>query len=187
MKWLGIVTALALALFVGYGIYAQLNKPSVKLRRLPCQQEVTCFERSYAPDQLQEAVTLLQQRAYRISVSAQPSVYMKSRLFESVDTADIERVIAEAIERRIPQHEGTPAAAEEPLLIQCLIYENDKKDPGKKSKKAFLFEGYLLFSLSLGEKILYKFQIDFMEPKGADIPKRIDCLVQSILTQHKEH
>lgn len=36
----------------------------------------------------------------------------------------------------------------EKLLISYFIYENDKKDEGKKNKDAFLYAGYLVLSLN---------------------------------------
>ena len=183
MKYLSIAAALLVAIAIGIGIYGELNKGSAKAVRLPCQNAVTTFEARYGdPAALQEALALLERRAYRVVSSFQKSQYMESRLFEYVDMERTTQQIIAALEAQLPPAPADAAANGRALVIDYLIYENDKKDPRKKTKKSKLYEGYLLFALKLDGKTLYKFQIDFMGPEGSDIPERIACAVRSITT-----
>lgn len=186
MRWFGIAAAAAVALFIAYGVYGQMTKPPMKPQRIPCQKEVTCFERLYGtPEALSRVVDLLARRHYGIETTTQPSVYMKPRLFDTLDPAEAEAEARRAIERLIPR-KAASAGAKAPLRVKFLIYENDKKDPGKKSKKAFLYEGYVVFSFLLEGKTVYKVQVDFMEPEGRDVNRRIDCAVRSLVSLEKE-
>jgi hypothetical protein len=183
MKYLSIGAVLLVVIAIGYGIYGELNKGSAKSSRLPCHKATTTFEHRYGDSAaLQEALVLLEQRAYTIVASVQKSHYMESRLFDAVDVEQTTQQVKAALEAQLPPAPAEAAPAEKKVVIDYLIYENDKKDPRKKTKKSKLYEGYLLFALKLDGKTLYKFQVDFMGPKGGDIRERIECAVRSIIT-----
>lgn len=186
MKRFGIALAIALAALIGWGIYGELTKPPMKPQRLPCQKEVSCFERAYTDQAARDRVIdLLAQRAYRIETSTRPSVYMPSRLFDTLDPVATEAMVRAAIARHLPLREKNGGDTET-VVIDYLIYENDMQDPGKKSKKAFLYQGYVVLGFKYAGTIVYKVQIDFMEPMGKDIERRIDCAIQSFITFDKE-
>jgi hypothetical protein len=66
------------------------------------------------------------------------------------------------------------------------IYENDKNDPGKKTKKSKLYAGYIVFEVkNKNNKTIYKVQIDFMDKHGADIVGSINCTIESFMTYNK--
>lgn len=182
LKYLPNALLVLVALAIVYGVYSKFSTPSPRASRLDCQEEVACFERRMAePATIQQAQTLLKSGAYRIASSIQPAKYMTSRLFGYVDTNTTDRALETAI-ARIAATEERAAETNATLLLDYLIYENDKEDPGKKNKKAKLYEGYLNFAFKLEGETLYKFQIDFMDPQGRDIPKRFECAVRSFMT-----
>ncbi len=66
--------------------------------------------------------------------------------------------------------------------LHILVYENDKLDPKKKTKKAKLYQGYLDFNFKLDNKIVYKIQLDFYAHDGSDIKEIISCAKKSVLS-----
>jgi len=68
------------------------------------------------------------------------------------------------------------------IFVDIMIYENDKKDPGKKTARSKLYAGYIEATFKVNKQITYKIQTDFMNLKGKDIPQRITCLVNSVMT-----
>lgn len=178
-----IIGAFILLLGVGYGLFLQQQKPkSAASTRIPCQKEAVCFERTYRIENLKTVLALLKARRYAVNSRIKKSEYMVSELFEHVDKAEVDRMVAQTIETRVPKAEAPEPAEGHKLLIDYLIYENDKFDPGKKTDKSKLYEGYLVFDFKLDGKTAYKLQIDFMDKKGADIPERIACTIRSILS-----
>lgn len=180
-----LVTLFVVLLGAGYWLFVQDQKPkSCAVKRIPCQQDVVCFERTYRMAELQRVIDLLKSRRYTVVSRAQKSEYMASRLFEYVNKEQVDAMVAAAIESQVPKQpvEGT----DDTLVVDYLIYENDKLHPGKKTPKSKLYEGYLAFSFKLAGKTVYKFQIDFMDEKGADIPERVKCAIASLLSLETE-
>lgn len=170
-----------LVLGAGFWLFMQEQKPkSASSKRIPCQQDVVCFERTYRISELQKVIDLLTARRYTLTSRIQKSEYMESRLFEYVKKEQVDGIVAAAIEAQVPKSSGREPG--EDLVIDYLIYENDKLHPGKKTDKSKHYEGYLAFSFKLEGKTVYKFQIDFMDEKGADIPKRVACAIDSLLS-----
>jgi hypothetical protein len=179
-RLISLLILFALLLGTGFWFFYQEQKPkSCAIKRLPCQQQVVCFERTYHMENLQKAIDLLKARRYTLVSHIQKAEYMESALFGHVDKAAVDAMVTAAIDAQVP-HGDTPSG--ETLLIDYLIYENDKLHPGKKTDKSKLYEGYLAFSFKLDGKTVYKFQIDFMDEKGADIPDRVACAVRSLLS-----
>ncbi len=174
-KSITLLIGLLVLTFGAIGIYQELTKPSITALRLTCHKETTTFERPYGTKaEIQTAQRLLQEGAYSITASAQPSKYMKSRLFESVSLAQTDTILRNLL--------APPKTSENNVSINYAIYENDKMDPGKKSPKSKLFEGYVTFEYRLEKKLIYKVQIDFMDPQGKDISRRIECAVASFMS-----
>ena len=68
---------------------------------------------------------------------------------------------------------------EQPYRLMLIIYD-DPNDPNKKTEKSKLYAGYLVFSFKLKNTLIYKIQIDFIDKKGADISKVLDCAIKSL-------
>lgn len=180
-RLIGFLVLFLLLLGGGYWLFMEEQKPkSASSKRIPCQQDVVCFERTYRMSELQKVIDLLHARRYRLASRIQKSEYMESRLFEYVNKEQVDGMVAAAIEARVPKSSGVEP--DETLVIDYLIYENDKLHPGKKTDKSKVYEGYLAFSFKLEGKTVYKFQIDFMDAKGADIPERVACAIDSLLS-----
>jgi len=178
-----IAAAFILLLGAGYGLFVQQQKPkSGASKRIPCQKEAVCFERTYHIGNLKTVVALLEARRYTLNSRIKKSEYMPSRLFEHVDKAQVDRMVREAIETQVSKAEASEEVLGHELTIDYMIYENDKLDPGKKTDKSKLYEGYLVFDFKLDGKTAYKFQIDFMDKNGADIPKRVACAIRSLIS-----
>lgn len=174
MKRVVFYALIALFLLATFNsLYKYLNKPTAKSTRLACHQGVVVFEKVYLPDQLSILKNQLKSGEFTLDFSVQKAVYMESKLFDFVSADQVKKSIEEIFDHKKDS---------EKLLIKALLYENDLKDAGKKSKEAFLYAGYLVFGFVYENKLVYKVQIDFMDKKGADIDKTISCAKESLLS-----
>ncbi|RLA69117.1 MAG: hypothetical protein DRG24_08995 [Epsilonproteobacteria bacterium] len=178
MKYLLYPLALIGLIFFAEGIYSQINKKGAKSARLPCHNKAVVFERLYAPELLASSKEALLSGHYVLSSSVKKATFMKSKLFEYVNLKEVDTMVTEAIATK--QH--LKNVSDEKLYITYYIYENDKKDPGKKTPKSKLYAGYLHFTFEMNGKKIYINQSDFMDLQGKDISKSVQCVIESFLT-----
>ncbi|MGM0623825.1 MAG: hypothetical protein ACQESH_07390 [Campylobacterota bacterium] len=162
---------------VSVEMYNQLNPTKAKSQRLACHEGVTVFERINNEGKitaLQEAI-----KAGNITVEPriQKSEYMQSQLFTHITQEQIEKKIYDRF-----VEEKTDASSEHDVVIDLLVYENDKEDPKKKNEAAKKYAGYIHLKYLLDESVVYRFQIDFMDMQARDLDDRIDCAVQSVMS-----
>lgn len=157
---------------IGFSAFKQINK-SAKASRIDCQKEVVVFEKIYKPQQIELLKKSIFNHDAKIVLKIEKSKYMKSKLFEFVDINETEKYIEKAFGLNNNQDTNN-------ILINVLLYENDKLDPGKKNDEAKKYAGYLVFDFYTKNELTYKIQIDFMDFQGKDIQKRIDCVQQSV-------
>jgi hypothetical protein len=158
-------------------IYQQLNPKKAKSSRLQCHENVTVFERIYHKDLVQKVQNAVKAGNITVNTRIEKSQYMTTQLFEHISQ--------EQIEQKILTHfasKKTMPSSDDNVVIDILIYENDKKDPKKKNADAKKYAGYLTFEYKIDAKVVYRFQIDFMDMQARDIDDRIDCAVQSVMS-----
>jgi hypothetical protein len=174
-KYIYIVLIIFFIGAIGKSIYDQLNKKSPKATRLECQKYSTVFERVLKPKLLKEFQLNFKNGEVNVNIEIEKAKYMKSKLFEYLD--------ANAVKNDFIKIAGLNDQGKNyPSSIDILIYENDKKDPGKKTPKSKLYAGYLIFSVKVNNSLVYKVQIDFLDEKGEDTQKVLQCAVKSIQT-----
>lgn len=166
----------AFILFLTYGVLNQ-KKDDPKAKRVACQKSVTTFEKIYKKD-IQKAKELLKSSNYNIESYIEYSQNMKSNLKNSFSNKDSDKILVDVLK----SFETEEKQQNEKLLISYFIYENDKKDEGKKNKDAFLYAGYLVFEFKLKDELLYKIQIDYTNIDTSDIKSRMSCVTESFLT-----
>jgi len=168
----------AFVAFIGYGIYAEATKKAPqKQYRLACHQEQTTFEKLYHTEKYDSLLRAIKAGNISFDVKGIKSVHMPSQLFEFVNIEDF----TTNLKQRFALLENN-SSSKEYVNIVVEIYENDKHDPNKKSPKATLFAGYILFNYQMNNQNIYQIQIDFLDDKGTDIPKRIECAITSLIT-----
>ena len=169
-------------LAIGNEIYKQIViKPvSGKSERLNCHTKYTTFEKVVNQKSIKNLLQTLKSDDYKIVVWADKAKYMTSVMFEDVDIKVIEKDIKEKI--KLYNLKNIDAKKTNNVLIDVMVYENDKKDPSKKTKKSKLYAGYLAVTVKIDKKVVYKIQTDFMDLKGKDISNRISCIVNSIMS-----
>ncbi|MEA1918643.1 MAG: hypothetical protein U9N52_02280 [Campylobacterota bacterium] len=177
MKYFYSVLVLVLMYGIGSGIYDQMNKEKPRLSRLDCQKEMIVYEKVYDAEALERAKIALKEGLLSIDSSIQKSKYMKSKLFEYVDINEVDVLLKEAVAKHHTQSDSDKA-----LHVSYYIYENDKKDPGKKSPKSKLYAGYIHMTFSVDGIKAYVTQVDFMDMQGKDIEKRIACALATFLS-----
>lgn len=180
-KYIWIFIGICFVWLIGSSIYNQIQKEnkSARATRIDCQKKATAFERVYVKDELQVIQDKLKKGNYSLSSSVQKAVYAKSKLFDFVALADMDKVVLETLDSYIIQK----SLSEEKLNVSYYIYENDVEDPGKKTKKSKIYAGYVVFRFSNSKKnLIYQIQIDFMDKKGADLPQSIKCAIKSFIT-----
>ncbi len=178
MKYLLYTLGLVGLFFFAEGIYSQVNKKGAKSTRLSCHKDAVVFERVYESALLASSKEALVSGNYAVASSVKKAVYMQSRLFEHVNLEEVDTMVTEAITTQ--QH--LKSVSDDTLNITYYIYENDKKDPGKKTAKSKRYAGYLHFTFEMNGKKIYINQTDFMDLQGKDISKSIQCIIKSFLT-----
>lgn len=168
----------SLVLLITFGVQRS-NGSSAKSTRLACHTQSVVFEKVYEPALLKNVREALANHNYTMSSSIEKAQYMKSQLFEYVDINTVDQIVINEIEAyRTDEKKKT-----ETVKLNYFIYENDKNDPGKKTKKSKLYAGYLKFEIVYGGKRVYAIQIDFMDMQGEDIPQRVNCTIKSIMKE----
>lgn len=182
-----IITFFVLVIFglIGNSVYIQMTKDKVpgKAKRLDCHKTTTAFERGYGIEDIQDAKELLLSGNYKIVSGIDQATYMKSSLFDFIDMEKLDKTLAFFLLQKVQKERKVS----ELLNIEYKVYENDKEDPKKKSDNCKLFRGYVVMKFkNQNNKVVYQVQIDFMDQEGKDIPKTLECAVESFLTYNKE-
>lgn len=167
-----------LVLFVyvaGTSIYESMTKVDPKSSRLACQKEVTTFETFRKPEMIAEAIKTLKNGNYKLESEIRFSKYMKSQLGNYLSVEDVDKMIEEviAVDKK---------SSDNGLVIDYFVYENDKEDPGKKTKKSKLYAGYVYLNFKMGKTSVYDVQIDYKDLQAKDLKKRIECAIKSFLS-----
>ena len=150
-----------------------------KLDRLPCHKKITCFERAYDIDKISEAKKLLLNGNYKINSDMDKSQFMKSTLFDFIDLKTTDKYFYNSIDTK----SGKTRSYNNGTIVDYTVFENDIKDPKKKSDNCKLYRGYVVLKIkNSNNKLLYQDQIDFMDYEGKDIFKTLDCSLESFLT-----
>lgn len=164
------VTIVIFLLFTSNAIIHHLNPKSAKSKRLACHQQSTTFERLYAPREIKELKEHLAKGDFKFKIHIAKSHYMSTRIDSYMSLAQFENILSQIMGK----------ANGEKVLIDVLLYENDKDDPKKKTDKAKLYEGYVQVSYYMDQKRIYTVQIDYMDREGKDISKRLECAKRSL-------
>lgn len=171
-----ILFVVLLIVLIGNSIYKEVNKKSTKSVRLECHNKVTVFEKLHKPKLLMKLKNDINNGKLQITKEIEKSKYMESKLFNYVDEEQITSFYESLLNRKNLANEDSSSS------VNILIYENDKEDPGKKTKKAKLYAGYIVFSYKTENSLVYKIQIDFLDDKGSDINKTLKCGLESVMT-----
>ena len=185
-KNLIIFVVVFVAYLVGNSIYEQMTKDPTpgKAKRLACQAAVTTFERGFNNNDIIIAQKQLESGDVSFSSTIEKSIYAESKLFNYVKLEDTDKIVQQELNSYIKTKNISENI--KPLKLSYNIYENDIKDPGKKTKKSKLYAGYIVLQVkNQNNKTIYKVQIDFMDFQGADIAQSIKCSVKSFATFNK--
>jgi hypothetical protein len=182
-----IIAFFVLVIFglIANSVYTQMTKDKVpgKVKRLDCHKKTTAFERGYGLEDIKDAQELLLNGNYKITSGIDKSTYMQSTLFDFVDMEKLDKEFSFFVLQKV----NAEKKANEILQIEYKVYENDKEDPKKKSDNCKLFRGYVVMKFkNKNNKVLYQIQIDFMDQEGKDIPKTLECGIESFITYKKE-
>ena len=134
MKYIYIILAIVLIYFVGNDIYKQNTKTGAKSTRLACHKTCKVFERVYDDELLKKAQETVRVGEYKLTSSIKEAKFMQTEMFQYVHIEDVDQMVKDAIEKK----KQADAKAEGKVHIDYYIYENDKADPGKKTKKSKL-------------------------------------------------
>jgi len=178
MKYIYTILAIALIYFVGNDIYKQNTKTGAKSTRLACHKKCKVFERIYDKELLIKAQETVSAGEYELTSRIKEAKFVETQMFKYVQLEKVDQMVKDAIEKR----KQADAKAEGKVAIDYYIYENDKADPGKKTKKSKLYAGFLRFILTYNGKKFYSVQADFMNLEGKDIPKSVECAIESFMT-----
>jgi hypothetical protein len=172
--WIALGVTVVLVLSV---VWMETTAPekSARSQALPCQQEVTTFDRwRVEAPQREAAQQKLQAGNYTLSGQQHYAEYMQSALEGVLTGEEVEALLVEAVG-------AAPASDEAPLQIRWDLYEDDKADPKKRNPPKTAFSGYLLLSFVDGGQEVYRIQIDYLEADASDLGRRAACAIASFL------
>ena len=181
-KYIYMILIAILCYFIGESIYQEMTRDKTpgKAKRIECQREVTTFEREYDKKQILSFQQSIQNGKINLSADIEKAKYSQSTLMEYISLAETNKAVTDAL---LKYKTDTSNNDNEEYKIDYYIYENDENDPGKKSKKSKNYAGYILMEIkNQDNKLIYKIQIDFMNKKGLDINKTIQCAVESVMS-----
>ncbi len=169
-KYIYIVSILFIIGIIVQSAYQATNKKSAKSSRIECHKKTTVFER-IMEDKLKPLKDEIFQGNYTLNIEKEEAKYMQTKLFSYVDIQKVKEQFIDIL--------GVRPNGSKKSVIDVLVYENDKEDPGKKTAKSKQYAGYLVFSFKYENRLVYKLQIDFMDHQGKDIIKVLDCAKRS--------
>ena len=180
MKYIYTILAIVIIYFVGNDIYKQNTKTAGggKSTRLACHKTCKVFERTYDDALLKKAQETVRAGEYELTSRIKEAKFMETQMFQYVQLEKVDQMVKDAIEKR----KQADTKADGKVAIDYYIYENDKADPGKKTKKSKLYAGFLRFVMTYNGKKFYSVQADFMNLEGEDIPKSVECAIESFMT-----
>ena len=174
--------------FIGYFIGDSINKEMTKdktpgkAKRLACQKKVTTFERAYSIADIKFAQNLIEHGSISFSSAIEKPKYSKSVLSDYITLDEIDLMFTKILRSYVKYNEDNNSG----YKLSYYIYENDKNDPGKKTKKSKLYAGYVVFEVkTIKNKSIYKVQVDFMNHKKQEIKNSLECSVKSFMTYNK--
>ena len=158
------------------------DKTPGKAKRLECQRKVSSFERAFNTDEISLAQDQIESGNNSFTSFTEKARYSESKLFNYISLKDIDSEMLDKLESYIKKQN----MKNDNYIFSYYIYENDKKDPGKKTKKSKYYAGYIVFEVKdKNKRTIYKIQIDFMNNRGLDIVDTIRCTVESFMTYNR--
>ena len=158
------------------------DKTPSKAKRLECQRKVSSFERAFNTDDISLAQDQIKSGNNNFTSSIEKSIYSESKLFNYISLVDTDKMMLENLNSYIKKQNKK----NDNYVFSYYIYENDKKDPGKKTAKSKDYAGYIVFEVqNKNKQTIYKVQIDFMNNKGLDIVDTIRCTVNSFMSYNR--
>uniref|UniRef100_UPI004048EA7C hypothetical protein n=1 Tax=Aliarcobacter sp. TaxID=2321116 RepID=UPI004048EA7C len=176
-----IIPLIIIALFSGifYVVFNQTTK-SAKTKRVKCQTQTTTFEKIFVEEPIIDSINSFKSNNYEIISNIEYSKFMKSNLINILTKEQSDEKLKTVINKYVSldnKHKN-----DKRVLINYYIYENDKKDSGKKNDEAKKYAGYLVFEFKYENKLVYKIQTDYMNLDGKDIEERMDCVITSFIS-----
>lgn len=173
-----VIIMILLLGFLFYGVFTQINKTSSKnLKRVPCQNTTTTFEKINTEADILKAIQLLESNSTKIDGYIDYSKFMKSNIKDKVSNEDIKQRISKIV----TTYKINDLKTNDTLNIKFYIYENDREDKRKKGDSCKIYAGYIVLEFSLNNQQVYKIQTDYMKEDTSDLDERINCAIKSLV------
>ena len=176
-----VIAAIVTVLFfymIGSEVVSIVTKKGPNTERLECHTKSTTFEYVYKKELVKTMQDAIKSGNIEIKSKFKLSEYMQTKLANYISLSKVNKMI----QKQIDLHKSVSENNDKTLVIDYFIYENDKKDPGKKTAKSKLYAGYLVFHFLIEDEKVYRLQIDFMDIQGKDIEEKIQCMMKSVLS-----
>ena len=183
-KYAQIFIIILIGYLIGDSIYTEMTKDKTpgKTKRLACQEKVTTFERVFSNPEVKHAQRLIEHGNIEFTSSIEKSIYEESTLFNYTTLLETNQIFNNSLHKYVKSNDKN----DEKYHLSYYIYENDIKDPGKKTQKSKMYAGYVVLTVkNINNKVIYKVQIDFMDKQGSDIKETIECTIESFMTVNK--
>lgn len=145
-----------------------------------CQKEVAFSDFTHNRMLVKRAKKLLYSENYILISNLTKSETTKSRISNYLSKENVDKVVKRVIKKNVKPNFDYESSKK--LTIKYNIVEADKLGLTTVNKGIASSTGYLDFKFSIDEDMIYEARIDFIGRTGEDIPRRIECIINSILT-----
>lgn len=152
------------------------NRKVQKEILLSCQDETYYFDETKDILAAQVAGELLDAGVYTLNGSIIEATNL-SRIGKYIQEESAQDVIKKIIDGF--KKEGSTASDTNILTIQYSIVENDQTRPIKRHDRVYTVVGHLAFQFLLDDELVYEAKTDYIGRTGEDIPRRVECVLNS--------
>ncbi|MCD6433845.1 MAG: hypothetical protein J7L21_07370, partial [Sulfurimonas sp.] len=145
-----------------------------------CQKEVAFSNFTHNEMLVKKAQKLLSSENYILISTLTKSEMMKSKISNYLAKENVDKVVARIIKKNAKAYSDYESSKK--LTIKYNIIEADKHGLNKVNDGKTFTQGYLDFKFSIDEKMVYEARSDFIGRNGEDIPRRIECIINSLIT-----
>ncbi|MEA3330165.1 MAG: hypothetical protein U9Q29_00530 [Campylobacterota bacterium] len=145
-----------------------------------CQKEVPFSDYTHNRMLVKKAQKLLSSENYTLESNLTKSEAMKSRISNYLSKENVDKVVKRIIKKNAKAYSDYESSKK--LTIKYNIVEADKHGLNKVNETKAFTQGYLDFKFSIEEDMVYEARIDFIGRNGEDIPRRIECIINSLIT-----
>lgn len=163
-----------------YMKYIVKEKPRIH-SNLQCQKEIYSTDKVFNQKYLDKMAFLISQGRYELDGGILESIYMKSKIKNTIQLNEIDKFFIEALDI-LPLNTDKTV-----VQIRYELIENDKMDKRKKSDECKLNAGSLKTSFRVNGRESFRMYTDFMSYNKQEIKQRVQCTIKAFKSNESKN